>query len=417
LSASGRAPLLKKTTPLGPSWRLSALAAGVVLVLVPTLAPGPGSVTTPPWCLICGERGGSDAIANTILFVPLGIALGFQQWKTIPSILFAFAITLLIETAQLLVIPGRDAGIGDLLFNTTGAAFGLIMVRTAIRVAPHPATRRVLQVTSGAIFGTVVILTGWLFQPDLEADSYRSQWTQWRSRRDVYEGAVHSVHLGYRELPDGRVEDAGFVRAALTEGQPVVIQGTVGEPPRGFGAIFTLRGQRNRDIWTAGQRGNALIIHYRPRAADFRLQEPDLEISMAMVTLAAGTPFTLSVARDWPGFHVELNEETYRIAFAARDGWRLFVYPIGVPRSSRWVLGYLWLAALAFPIGFWTDRNWKSVIGISFLVAGIAGASVMRLIAPPGLADFLAIAVGIFAGAASAWGFSWLLKPQPKHDS
>src|SRR5262245_5621085 len=85
-----------------------------LLTLIPVAGPTPRFMP----CLICGERGVSDAIANLILFLPLGLSLsrrspGRARYR-IP-VLLSFAV----ETAQPF-IPGRSPSYGALLFSSLG---------------------------------------------------------------------------------------------------------------------------------------------------------------------------------------------------------------------------------------------------------------------------------------------------------
>jgi len=91
--------------------------------------------------------------ANVAMFLPIGLffllLFGRRQWWL--AILFGFALTVGIETAQL-YIPGRVSDIRDVISNTAGAivgvVFGLIVTapkahrlraRARTRVAGRPA--------------------------------------------------------------------------------------------------------------------------------------------------------------------------------------------------------------------------------------------------------------------------------------
>ena len=59
--------------------------AGLALVAVATLTPASDprhlELSTPLWCLVCGDEGGADVVANLLLFLPLAIGLRLSGWS------------------------------------------------------------------------------------------------------------------------------------------------------------------------------------------------------------------------------------------------------------------------------------------------------------------------------------------------
>ncbi len=83
-----------------------------------------------------------DELLNVLLFVPLGatlaLLLGRRLWPI--AILASFALSGAVEFAQR-SIPGRVPDAGDVLWNTVGAAIGVMAV-TIPRVAVWASGRR-----------------------------------------------------------------------------------------------------------------------------------------------------------------------------------------------------------------------------------------------------------------------------------
>jgi len=112
------------------------LAASLCLILALTTSPKsrPSNVELLPLGdIVNGIRHGHqgllvegivESVANVALFVPLGAALALREWSIRRVALYAGVLSALIEGAQLLVISGRTASVGDVLLNTLGGVLG-----------------------------------------------------------------------------------------------------------------------------------------------------------------------------------------------------------------------------------------------------------------------------------------------------
>src|SRR3954469_19639810 len=154
---------MKMTVAPAPHLR----TAGFVITMVSlaaiglaTLLPASGAASGSHFCLVCGSFGGVDAVLNVLLFVPLGIGLALSGLPAKRALLAMCALSALIETAQLLVIPGRDSTIGDLLTNALGGALGFAMARYPEDwLRPTPRIARNLLVAWAAIWLTIQIIS------------------------------------------------------------------------------------------------------------------------------------------------------------------------------------------------------------------------------------------------------------------
>jgi glycopeptide antibiotics resistance protein len=68
-----------------------------------------------------------ETVANVMLFVPLGAALVLSGLSSRGSILCGLVLSISIELAQLLVVPGRTSSVDDVLLNTLGTAVGCLL--------------------------------------------------------------------------------------------------------------------------------------------------------------------------------------------------------------------------------------------------------------------------------------------------
>ena len=79
--------------------------------------------------MFCGDYGGVDFMLNVALFLPLGVGLALQRLQATRAWLMILAATVVIESLQFAIIPGRDASLGDVIANATGGAIGLWLGR------------------------------------------------------------------------------------------------------------------------------------------------------------------------------------------------------------------------------------------------------------------------------------------------
>src|SRR5258708_7450434 len=114
-----------------------ALIVALACILGATLAPV-GTEFQPDFvrCIICGGRGWADAVANLLLYAPLGAALFWNGRVGRRAVGMAFLLSACIELAQTF-IPGRDPSLSDVAFYTMGAGAGQIAALwTRRRVVP-----------------------------------------------------------------------------------------------------------------------------------------------------------------------------------------------------------------------------------------------------------------------------------------
>jgi glycopeptide antibiotics resistance protein len=82
--------------------------------------------------------------ANILLFVPLGAGLALCGFSPRTTAVIGFVLSLCVESAQLLLVPGRTAAVDDVVFNTLGATLGhaLLSRRLRARVTSTTVTDR-----------------------------------------------------------------------------------------------------------------------------------------------------------------------------------------------------------------------------------------------------------------------------------
>src|SRR6266550_6929494 len=161
------------------------------VIVFATLLPASGHPVASHFCLVCGSMGGLDAILNILLFVPLGVGLALCGVAPKRAILVMSGLSILIETAQLLVIPGRDASIGDVLTNTVGGAVGFVASRYA-RVWLSPSGGQATRLIAGwaAIWLMIQAISSFSFAPSIPETQYYGQLAPSLGGFAVFQGRV-----------------------------------------------------------------------------------------------------------------------------------------------------------------------------------------------------------------------------------
>lgn len=108
--------------------------------------------------------GGWEAQRNVLMTVPFGVLLPLVvRWRYELLVLACVAVTLVIETGQLLVSAAvgwswRAFDVNDLLLNTVGGLLGLALTGLVLAVVRRPAPPRPVRLVPGALAAALV---GW----------------------------------------------------------------------------------------------------------------------------------------------------------------------------------------------------------------------------------------------------------------
>jgi hypothetical protein len=155
--------------------RALAVTAAVLIILLLTLLPSGSGPSLPFSFQLGGERRWlADGILNLCLFVPFGVALGWNSRSTWMVILCGFLLSTAIELSQIFV-PGRDPALSDIVFNTLGTIVGaLVARRPQVWLFPDNRTSWILTSVATVFAGTVMTATVLLLSPQGSAVIARS---------------------------------------------------------------------------------------------------------------------------------------------------------------------------------------------------------------------------------------------------
>jgi hypothetical protein len=360
-------------------WRTlgTALAVlGAAFVLVATLTPVRDvrgmALATPLLCLVCGDYGGADVAANLLLFLPLalGLRLSGQSWGR--TVLLCGLLSFTVELLQLLVVPGRDASLSDVLTNTTSAAIGATLADHLPRmVAPRPRAAAAFLAGGIALLLLLLAASAWLLTPWVPDGPLTSHWAGY----DAFTGRVEAVHLDGAPMPsDGVPADSAALRRRLAAGSFALEAEVVsGRPVADHSWIYVLRVPA----------GGALSLSLLRREARIELTTRALRFRLwpAAVTLPAGLPERADVpVRLTASGHdrrIRLTsayggrERSVELAISPAYGWILVLpFEMATGTGIRWITA-IGLAAAWLPLGFWARRTSRPGAALAALAVAL----------------------------------------------
>jgi hypothetical protein len=367
------------------------------LVFGATLVPSPGPDSwTSRWCLLCGEFGLSDVIANVILFVPVAISLSCVGLSSRTTIAIGFLLSCAIEFAQLHLVPGREAAVGDVLWNTVGAALGVTLVRwLPERGRSGP---RAFAVAAAAM--AVLVVAGLLQRPSFPPTDYYGQWTADLGMYEWYRGQVLSADIAGVPLPSWRLSDSRAVREQLLAGAPLHVRAVAGPRTERLAPLFSIFDAAQREILLIGPDRDDLVLQVSTGATDYRLHQPDLRWRGAMASVAPGDTLAVEVSRTRGGYCLRLNgRERCDVAHTAGRAWGLVEFVPHLAPAAQTLLDCVFMALLGLPVGLLFRRSAPGYAAAWFLLLGALVLPPLVGLAPTPLPQVAALAAGIVAAA------------------
>lgn len=405
----------------GRAAAIALATAGFLIIaratLIPVADPNGYAQLTPLWCIMCGELGGADIVANLLLFLPfaVGLRLGGLSWRR--TVLVAAALSLTVELLQLVAIPGRDASLSDLLTNTIGGAIGATLapwMPAAIRPSPAKAVRFLAGGT--ALWLGILATSAWLMSPKLEAGELRSGWAGATSEHDIFHGEIYQVNLDGDPMPtNDSPPDSAEIRRRLTAGKFHLEAEVKSDAPVPYPYwIYKLR---------AGGINQLTLFKLRRHAGiAVPVRGMGLELRPITVTLPDAFPDAAGVVvrleASGAGGVVRLrstyNGITRSIEFGLSPayGWRLISpFQIGFGDGVRWFTALL-LTLSVLPLAYWAAwaGGWLRWVLPPAIAAGLTLPSLAVGLPPVHWSEWAAAALGAVAGWALQRGAAYLLR-------
>ena len=413
-------------TAASSPWRAAGVAltiASVVLIAATTLGPGDASSAGLSWCVICGEVGGTDAILNVALFVPLGIGLalsGVRPWTAMAAIV---GLTVAIEGLQVGVVPDRDASFGDLVMNAGGGAIGIwIGAQLTNLLWPPARLARWLVISSAAAWLGIQAIAAFTLVPSQSAPPHRLATGRGLGpQHQAFPGQITRVEVDGvvyfpRPFPRGRT----FHEMEFREGATVRASAIPRTCATKVAAIVLAGDALFHQVLELSLRGGDLVFGVKTGADALRLRPIRYRLSRVLQSSA-----NCSLGGDT--LFIESRYERDAVLLRAHSRGGLARELQVAPRISQsWMLlspipwyrepGLLsrladavWLAALILPVAYWSaflrirehGVAWVNVavplvaIGVAFVALPILFG--LRLPAPD---EWLAAIAGAALGVA-----------------
>lgn len=369
-----------------------ALALSFGVIALTTLGPS-GSSGSGWTCIYCGTFALADAILNVLLFVPLGASLRWVRLTATRAVAVGLLTTIAVESAQFLIIPGRDASIGDLVSNTLGCGLGYLIAATAnawLFAGPRQASRISLAY-AGLLLG-IVCGTAMLLKPSFTDAAYYGDWTP-------NPGRVLDVSIGSFELPPRRLEHADSVRDAWFAGTPVRIARVAGPKTPTLESLFSIHDEDHREILLVGRDGDDLVFRYRTWAVVARLHQPVLRLPDVLNSFEPGDTIVVHIRRDGQSFCFRVNgNENCGLGFTAGAGWTLLYGTSSFPVERTAFMNAAWLALLFFPIGFWMRSTLVSLAAFFVAALGLVFVPASTILIPTQIHEWAGAGIGIVGG-------------------
>lgn len=382
------------------------IALPLVVILVSTLHPEWGHWSRLRiWCMLCGERDAADALMNLALFVPLGLGLAAAGDIPVPRVvMLGLGLAILIEFCQL-IIPGRDPSARDVLFNGLGTAIGAALFQARrwwVNPVPRIASR--LALGAAATMIAVMAAAGFLLQPSFTRNPYAALWTQEQRRGESYRGRIVEAHAGSIEMPSAHLAFSDSIRALIQAGAELRVRAVAGPPVSRFAPIFAIVDGDSHEQLTLAADANDLILRFRTRSADIRLDRPDVRLRGAMTTLEPGKTMDIRAAwRRGRGWCLSLNQtQQCDLGFTVAEGWRVIYPAFTTPKWLSNATGFFWLVGLTLPVGFWLRTFWPSLLAAASLAIALSAIPRATGLLPTGFLEWCAVASGIVLGRTAS---------------
>jgi len=155
--------------------RLAAALLGYIVLVIFLLTWNPFSLALPEHLGLSFRIGPRDALANVLLFLPVGFLFRLGQGRRRGAILLGAAISIGIEAGQFF-IPGRTPSVVDVTMNTVGSWIGAglyDLLSARIAMTPRMVGRLALEVP---LMGLIYLLVPLLWVNRLIPDQGLNRW-------------------------------------------------------------------------------------------------------------------------------------------------------------------------------------------------------------------------------------------------
>ena len=353
------------------------ITAAILAVLIATLTPASANVpTSGPWCLLCGQAGTIDALQNVVLLLPLGFGLAWRRWSRGATAVAAFALSAFVETMQFTLIPGRDASLGDLLFNTIGGVLGFALQRANLDpLRPGLRAAIALRAGAGVTWMLALLVAAFGLRPAVPPGP-PEEWATIipfdSADGRYFSGSVRAIDVnGARFLFSGP-SALGRVQSELgARPSTITVEIQPGRPTSEYATIVAVQAGKVHPF-SFGQSSRELRCQRFLAASAILLRTPVFVLPSAFPPAAppveeAGDSYVLHCI--WTDGHMIVRRVSaggfaeVSVPLTPGLGWTLFLpAELGASGAQTRSLAFIWLVLIAAPLGFWSRTPPRPVV-------------------------------------------------------
>jgi len=363
-----------------------------MLIAAATLLPENSAAVGSGLCILCGDRGLADAILNCLMFAPLGLSLRLAGVRLRTVVLICFATSMLIEVAQVSIVAGRDATLGDVATNTLGGWLGAVAAR-GLPLLLHPTSRQAwrLLVAASVLSVLPAALFSLLTQPSVPVGDYWGQWNHQLGDNPPYKGSVIAASLGSVQVPPNRVDTSAVVQWALETRRPLELEFVVAAPPARPATLFSIGDARERELLWVAVDGADLLVRWRMRSADLQLDRTTFRLAGAMQGSRAGVVVHARIQRAHDRVTAEVAGRRTTARVRTTAAWTLLWHHERLSTVTSALLSAIWMALLSIPVAGAIIFCGSAVrYSVLYLLLHVLSAKLFSL-APPEFAAWLAM--------------------------
>jgi glycopeptide antibiotics resistance protein len=396
--------------------RSCSLVFALLLILAATLIPASTEAASVSFlCVLCGERAAADAVLNTVLFAPFGLAVALYSPSWVRVALLSAVLSCSIELAQV-VIPGRYPSLGDVIFNTAGGVLGA--------ACTHYLHHTIFQ-ANGKFRGTwlgslmfacgILMATGYALTPSLPRSLYYGQWTPNLGHLDLYQGQVLQASLSDFPIHQGALPRSDTIRSMLLAGENLQVDALAGPQTAALAPILSIYDAQQREIMVLGADRADAVFRLRTLGLGLGFDQPDLRAAGDLSAVGVGDRLRIVVQSAGRGYCISVNGTRHcGLGFTLGRGWALLFYPERWSSGWRRAMDIAWIALIFSLVGLFGCNRWSLPIDAAALaIVWLGTLWINRNLSPSGweLASALA---GLLTGDAVSRMRFVLLRPRSR---
>ncbi len=220
-------------------------------------------------------------------------------------------------------------------------------------------------------------------------------------------GRTRDVTLAGTSLSPGTVADPGGLKATLEKGLPIRLRGDMGEALHEPAPLLRILNTQTIDLILVAMENHDLILRHATVATTLGLPSPEIRIPDGLRSLAPGSSFDILIRGRSRQRYISINEVSYGpFGVSLGMGWATLLHSQYLPRWLQAFLNHAWMAVFAVPFGFWAHPRWVLVLTLPLLCGAVGGLPGYLELAPTPLSQWVAIALGFWAGMLIPWDAS-----------